>query len=159
MKPCHRPCATALVATWCCLLAACAGGGGGGGGGPGAGDAGATPTTAATRAVPGYTVGVTHVDGVTPGRPCTFALMVAADPGQPAVRGVAAWLGADAYAQPAATVAAVPDPGTADAWRVVMTLPDPIPADATVWLRITAADGAIMEIGRGAFELAGLPGG
>ncbi len=152
--PRHRSAVVTAIA--CCLLAACGGSGRGGGASTGAG---AKPVTAATRAVPGYTASVAHVSGLMPGQPCAFTLVVAADPGQPAVRSVAAWLGTEDYAPPASTLAAAPDASTADAWRVVITLPDPIPSDATVWLRITSADGGIMEVGRGAFELAGLPGG
>jgi hypothetical protein len=39
-----------------------------------------------------------------------------------------------------------------------VAVPDPLPPSATVWLRITSADGSVMEVGRNAFELAGIPG-
>lgn len=143
-----------------CLLTAC----GGGGGDPGApaaggGGAGGAPAAPVTRSVPGYTVGVTRLTALLAGQPCTVQITLTADAGQPAVQSLAGWLGTDAYAAPGSTIAATPVSGVADTWQIVVTVPDPIPAAATVWLRLTAADGSVMEVGRNAFELARLPGG
>jgi hypothetical protein len=141
-----------------CLLAAC----GGGGGDPGAaaapgGGAGGTPAAPVTRSVPGYTVGASRLSALQAGQPCTVQVSLTADPGQAAVQSLAGWLGSDTYAQPGTTIAATPVAGLADTWRIVVAVPDPLPPSATVWLRITTADGSVMEVGRNAFELAGIP--
>lgn len=149
-----------LAAALGCLLSAC-GGGGGDAGAPAGGGTVGTPGApgAGLRSVPGYSVGARHLTPIQAGQACTFRLTVIADAGQPAVQSLDGWLGTDTYAEPAGLVAATPVSGMADTWQLVVTVPDPLPPAATVWLRITAADGAVMEVGRNGFELAGLPGG
>ena len=145
-----------LALVSCGLLAGC-----GGNGGQGAADGGAPPTGAipAQRAVPGYAIGVERRTAIIPGGSCTVRLAVSPEEGQATITGIEVWLGADAYAVPPSTTRAFPVTGTGSTWEVSTVLPDPLPADATVWLRLTAADGSVMEIGRDAFRLSELPGG
>lgn len=155
MNRSRLPLLLALIS--CGLLAGC----GGGGGGEGVADTGAPPTVAiaAQRSVPGYAIGVERRSTITAGAPCTVRLAISPEAGQPAITGVEVWLGVDSYTAPVATSQAIPVAGAANTWEVSTVLPDPLPTDATVWLRLTAADGSVMEIGRDAFRLAELPGG
>jgi hypothetical protein len=81
--------------------------------------------------------------------------MVQPDADRGAVTSMDAWIGHQVYAEPAVTVAAAL--ANDSVWNFTTTLPDPLPSDATVWLRLTTADGSVMELGRDAFLLADLP--
>jgi hypothetical protein len=145
-----------VVLGFCWLITAC--GSGGGGTGTGAGE---TPTTngPGQRSVPGYTIAATRRSALVAGAPCTVRVTVTPESGQQAITAVEVWLGLNEYAAPASTTPATPVSGMATTWDVVTTLPNPLPADATVWLRLTTADGSVLEVGRDAFQLSTLPEG
>jgi hypothetical protein len=136
------------------LLSAC---GGGGGNGAASSPGGGSGAIAATRSLPGYSVSAIRTSALHAGATCEIRVRVTPDTGQPAVQAVAGWLGAEVFAPPMAVSAAIVVAGKADTWQMVLVVPDPQPVDATVWVRLTTADGAIMEVGRDAFRLATLP--
>lgn len=142
---------------FCCLATAC-GGGAGGGGGSGAGT-GTTPTGdgPGQRLVPGYAVGTELRSDLVAGGPCKVRVTVAPEAGQQAITTVEAWIGLNEYVAPGAITSAAAV--SSNTWDVTTTLPSPLPADATVWLRLTTADGSIIEVGRDAFQLAAMPKG
>lgn len=151
-----RPRHPLAILALCLALAGCGGGGGGGGADGGAGPAAGDGP--GQRAVPGYVLSATKRSPVTAGAPLTVRVTIAPQPGAQAVTDVQVWLGAGDYAEPASTAPAAPVTGQSDAWDVTTTLPSPLPADATLWLRLTTADGSVIEVGQGAFQLATLPG-
>lgn len=130
------------------VLSACGGGGGGGSGGnPG--------TTVGTRTVPGYTINATLLTAATPGQTTSLRVCVLPDAGQPAVQSLSGWIAAG-YTDQASPANATPAPGQADTWLIDVPVPSPLPSDATLWVRLTTSDGAVMEVGRDGFELASL---
>lgn len=139
---------------FCCLVTACGGGAGGGG------DAGVRPTGdgPGQRAVPGFAIAVARTSTLVAGSPCTLRVTITPQSGQ-TITAVEVWLGLNDHAAPASTTPATPVQGMANTWDVATTLPNPIPADATIWLRLTTADGSIIEAGRDSFQLATLPEG
>jgi hypothetical protein len=146
------------ILAFCCLATAC-GGGAGGGSNSGAG-AGVPPTSdgPGQRSVPGFTIAAERRSALTAGAPCIVRVTIKPDSGQ-AIAGVQVWLGLNEYAEPASTTPATAVTGLANTWDVTTTLPSPLPAEATIWLRLTTADGSIIEVGRDAFQLATLPEG
>ncbi len=154
-----RPILSALVLAIPILiaLASCGvvkqGAGAGDDGGPSSTSA-ATSATLGERAVPGYILSAEHLSGITPGQPCSVRVTVTPDAGQPAAASLEVWLGTTAYDPTAAVVAATPVPGRTGVYDVTLDLPPSLPVDATVWLRLTSVDGAVLEVGRDAFPLA-----
>ena len=143
-----------IILGFCWLVAAC---GSGGGGGTGAGE---TPTAGpGQRSVPGYVLAAERRSALVAGAPCTLRVTVSPAAGQQAITTMEVWLGLNEYAVPASTIPATPVPGAADTWDVTTTLPSPLPADATMWLRLTTVDGSVLEVGRDAFQLSTLPEG
>jgi hypothetical protein len=131
-------------------LSACGGGGGGGNGG------GGNPgTTVGSRTVPGYTITTTLLTAATPGQTTSLRVRVLPDAGQPAVQSLSGWI-ADGYLDEPSPANATPEPGQADTWLIDVPVPSPLPSDATVWVRLTTSEGAVMEVGRDGFELASL---
>lgn len=143
-----------LIVTGLCLALAGCGGGGGGGGGTSALLTGDGP---GQRAVPGYVLSAEKRSAAVAGAPLTVRVTIVPQSGSQAITGVQVWLGLNEYAKPASTTPAVPVTGHANTWDVTTTLPSPLPADATLWLRLTTADGSIIEVGQDAFQIATLP--
>ncbi len=119
----------------------------GGGGGPSSASLG-------ERAVPGYAISVDHLSEIHPGQPCSVRVTVSPDAGESAVASLEVWLGTTTYDPSAATLAALPVPGLIGDYDVTVDLPASLPVDATVWIRLTTVDGAVLEVGRDAFPLA-----
>ena len=142
-----------LVSAFCLLVAAC---GSGGGGGTSAGPA-ATGDGPGRRAVPGYVLSAEKKNAATPGAPLTVRVTIAPQSGSQVITGVQAWIGLNEYAEPASITPATPVAGRDHTWDVTTTLPSPLPADATLWLRLTTADGSVIEVGQDAFQIATLP--
>lgn len=140
---------------FCCLVTACGGGAGGTDASPGETPSGEGP---GQRAVPGFTIAAERRSTLVAGAPCAVRLTIAPQSGQ-TITAVEVWLGLNDYTAPASTTTATTVAGLANTWDVTTTLPNPLPADATVWLRLTTADGSIIEVGRDAFQLATLPEG
>lgn len=146
-----------LIVTGLCLaLAGCGGGGGGGGTSAGSAPTGDGP---GQRAVPGYVLSAEKKSAAIAGAPLTVRVTIAPQSGSQAITGVQVWLGLNEYAEPASTTSATRVAGYDNTWDVTTTLPSPLPADATLWLRLTTADGSVIEVGRDAFQVATLPTG
>ena len=144
---------------FCCLATACGGGGGGGGASTGGGaEPPVTGDGPGQRVVPGFSIAAKRQSALVAGAPCVVRVTITPESGQ-VITGVQVWLGVNEYAEPASTTPAIAVTGLANTWDVTTTLPNPIPADATIWLRLTTADGSIIEVGRDAFQLATLPEG
>lgn len=141
---------------FCCLATACGGGAGSGGGGTGATPTGEGP---GQRLVPGFAIATELHSDLVAGGPCKVRVTVAPDAGQQAITTVEAWVGPNDYTTPGVTASATPVSNQDNTWDVSTSLPNPLPADATVWLRLTTADGSIIEVGRDAFQLATMPKG
>ena len=143
---------------FCCLATAC-GSGGGNGGGAGAGtEPPATGDGPGQRVVPGFSIVAKRQSALDAGAPCIVRVTITPDSGQ-VITAVRVWLGLNEYAEPASTTPATVVTGLANTWDVTTTVPNPLPADATVWLRLITADGSIIEVGRDAFLLTTLPEG
>lgn len=142
-----------LMSLLCLIVVACGGGGGGGGG------TSATPTGdgPGQRAVPGYALAVERESAVVAGAACTMRVTIAPESGQQPVTGVEMWLGTNDYVAPTATTTATAVGDTTTTWKATTTLPNPLPGDATVWLKLTTADGSVIEVGSDALLLATLP--
>ncbi|MBA3937390.1 MAG: hypothetical protein H0X38_08000 [Planctomycetes bacterium] len=135
------------------LLASCgAGGGGASVSQAGGGSQGSAPgAVLGERAVPGYTLRAHRVSTAADGT-ITVRVHVTPDAGQPLPTAVTCWIAgdyvADASTSPAAVVA-----GTTDEFEVMLVMPQPLPADAAVWVRLTFPDGTVLEVGRAAFPV------
>lgn len=157
----HRIARLSLVSAFCLMIAACGSGSGGGvvvvsgGGGTGSTPTGDGP---GQRAVPGYVLSAGKKNAATPGAPLAVRVTIVPQSGSQAITGVEVWLGLNEYAAPASTIPATPVPGLGNTWDVTTTLPSPLPTDATLWLRLTTADGSVIEVGQDAFQIATLPG-
>ncbi len=152
----HRIALVSFVSVLCLVIAACGASGGGAGG---SGGATATDDGPGRRAVPGYTLSAAKRSAATAGAPLTVRVTIAPEAGSQAITGVQVWLGANEYAEPASTASAAPVAGLANTWDITTTLPSPLPEEATLWLRLTTADGSVIEVGRDAFQIATLPTG
>lgn len=152
----HRPHHLIAVLALGLALVGCGGGGGSSGSGTSAGPTGDGP---GQRAVPGYVLSAETKSATIAGAPLTVRVSIAPQSGAQAITGVQVWIGTNDYADPASTTPATQVAGQANTWDVTTILPNPLPGDATIWLRLTTADGSIIEVGQDAFQLATLPTG
>ncbi len=137
--------AAAIVA----LLASCGAGGGGASGGSAPG-----PSAGAAlgeRAVPGYTLRARRVSTAADGT-ITVRVHVTPDAGHPLPTAVTCWIAGD-YRAEASTSPAALAAGMNDEFEVMLAMPQPLPADAAVWVRLTFPDGTVLEVGRAAFPI------
>jgi hypothetical protein len=125
------------------VMAGCGGGGGG-----------AKPTSdahpAGVRATPAGAITVSHETAIAAGQPCTLHVHLAGS----APSSVSLWIGGE-Y-DPPASPSVADDLGGGD-YRATLDLPASIDADTAAWVRLTMADGSVIEAGRGCFALATLP--
>ena len=137
-------------------LASCGVGGGNAaaGGGPSSSSSPAASATIGERVLPGYLLSASHLTEIQAGQPCTVRVTVTPEAGQAAVASLEVWLGTSAYDATATTTAATPVSGETGIYDVTVDLPATLAADATVWIRLTATDGTVLEAGRDAFPLA-----
>jgi len=102
-----------------------------------------------SRALPGYTARVLSVAPITPGGSLAVEIQMTPDSGQTAPTLVESAMGGE---EPVVWVAALPKPGTVNAWTWSGTLP----ADLTgqrVWVRVSDAEGNISQSGGQDFAL------
>jgi hypothetical protein len=127
---------------------------GGSGDGSGNHDPGrSTGQVLGTRGVPGGTITVSCDGPLQPGTSALFHLALSA--GMPAPSSVQAWIGV-AYDPAAVGVAATPVAATPGTWDAAVTIPSPVTAGSHVWVRLTFADGSVVETGGEDFMLAAL---
>ncbi len=139
----------AFAAGSACLLASCGTGGGGATGGSANGSS--SSAVLGERAVPGYTLRANRLSTAADGT-ITVRVKVMPDDGQPLPASVTCWISGD-YTSGASTSPAVLVAGTTDEFDVILMVPQPLPADAAVWVRINLPDGTVLEVGRSAFPV------
>jgi hypothetical protein len=105
-----------------------------------------------TRGVPGGTVTVSTDGPLQPGAAAVFHL--ALSPDMPAPAAVRAWIGV-AYDPTAAGIPATPVETAPGSYEVAATVPSPVAAGSHVWIRLSFADGSVVETGSEDFPLAG----
>ncbi len=128
-------------------LSACGGGGGssssssdGGGATPASG-----PVSLGTVIMPGVTLTATRTSALVPGATATFRV-TSSDPG---IASLEVLIGVDwETAQPATVVTT-----GAGIWDATVTLPNPLPAEAAMLVRITGSDGNVCETSRTVYRL------
>ncbi len=118
---------------------------GNGNGAPGPG----TSQVLGTRGVPGGTITVSCDSALQPGANVVFHLALSA--GMPAPSAVQAWIGV-AYDPAATGVAATP--AATGVWDAAIVIPSSVTAGSHVWVRLTFADGSVVETGSEDFMLA-----
>ena len=134
----------ALILVMLFAIAGCGGGNDDASGNP------AAPTQLSTRELPGYLVRVTAIDRPTPGTTALIHIGVESLDGGAEPSAIEAWV-ADAYQVMATAVNAAPVPGQVGTFRVAVPVPTVVPGDASVWIRMTFADGHVLEAGHDAF--------
>ena len=132
-----------------CVLASCGTGGGGAAGGSANGSS--SGTVLGERAVPGYTLRANRLSTAADGS-ITVRVKVMPDAGQPLPTSVTCWIAGD-YTAEASTNPAVLVSGATDEFEVTLMMPQPLSADAAVWVRLIFPDGTVLEVGRSAFPV------
>ncbi len=120
----------------------------------GSGDPDSHPPVASLlgeRAVPGYAVQAFLMDRSDDGM-TSVRLWIVADAGQSAPVSVAGWIGDD-FDPAAVAYMALPVPGMSDGFDVRLSAPLPLATGTVVWVRMTLADGGVIEVGKAAFPL------
>ena len=137
---------TVLVAVILTLAVTACGGGGGDGASDGPGNPPPSYQSIGSRVMPGCTLTVTPETAISAGQP--VSLLIAA-PDLPAGATLTASLGTNRDTATAATLTALP----ANQWRAAMTLPNPLPNGSCVLVKVTLADGSVLESGLEDFVL------
>ena len=138
------------------LLVSVVGCGGSSGGSTGAGGVTAMPGVQGqmlgSRSVPGGTITVSTDGPVQPSAAKVFHLALSA--GMPVPTGVRAWIGI-AYDPMAEGIQATPVATVPGSYDVTVTVPSLVAAGSHVWVRLSFADGSVVETGSEDFPLAG----
>lgn len=142
-----RPAPASALALAIAVAVAGCGGGGGGGGSSAAGDG---TVRLGSRAMPDGVIAVAAEGGIRRGADTVFLVDVPTD--YPAIANVAAGWTVDGAATDLATVTTARSSGR---YAVAVPLPSTLPAGARLFVRLTHADGAVVESGRSDFVLAG----
>lgn len=125
------------VAALLIAMTACGGGGGGGTLSP-------PPSGGGGHVLPGATVQVQSTSAVAAGATATFRVSV-----QGAISDIAVFIGPTWEDAVAAQVVAL----TADTWNVHVVVPAPLPEGSAVLVRLSFADGSVVETSTTAFPL------
>lgn len=105
-----------------------------------------------SRNVPGGTITVSTAGPVQAGAANVFRLTLSPD--MPTPTGVRAWIGI-AYDPAAEGIQATPVATTPGSYEITLTVPSPVTAGSHVWVRLSFADGSVVETGSEDFLLAG----
>lgn len=145
----RHPTRTASAAAVLLILAGCGGGGGGGSDSPtGGGPAAPATVPLGSRSLPDCDVAVERLTASAPG---TWTFRMRLTPVTGTVASVAVRLG-EAYAA-AGYAAATPVVGQANVYDITLSRPETPPPQIRAWVRITMANGSVLESGVDDFEV------